>query len=61
MSQKTVEDLIHAGVTVDVCRCDIANQQSVEQNLAPLLSRSLPVRGVIYGAMVLRVLFFTSS
>ncbi|KAJ5832327.1 hypothetical protein N7474_000638 [Penicillium riverlandense] len=58
MAKKAVEDLTHAGVTVDVCRCDIANQQSVDQKLAPLLSRSPPVGGVIYGAMVLRDTLF---
>ncbi|KAJ5091765.1 hypothetical protein NUU61_006635 [Penicillium alfredii] len=57
-AQQTVQDLKSEGVTVEVCRCDVSNQQSVEQNLAPLLSRMPPVRGVVYGAMVLRDMLF---
>lgn len=55
MAQKTIYDLTQQGVTVEVCRCDISSQDSVEQNLSPLLSKLPPVRGVVYGAMVLRV------
>lgn len=55
MAQNTIHDLKQQGVTVDVCRCDISSQQSVEENLSPLLSDLPPTRGVVYGAMVLRV------
>lgn len=55
LAQNTVSDLEKNGVTVDVCRCDISSQQSVEENLSPLLSKLPPARGVVYGAMVLRV------
>lgn len=52
---QTVQDLTRQGVNVEVCRCDVAEKQSVVQNLVPLLARMPPVRGVVYGAMVLRV------
>lgn len=58
-AQKTIQDLTRQGVTVEVCRCDIANPQSVEQNMIPLLSRLPTVRGVVYGAMILRVSFLS--
>lgn len=55
LAQSTIQKLKQNGVTVEVCRADISNEQNVEQNLAPLLSRMPPVRGVVYGAMVLKV------
>lgn len=55
LAQTTIHGLKQQGVTVDICRCDISSQQSVEQNLSPLLSTLPPTRGVVYGAMVLRV------
>lgn len=55
MAQNTIRDLEGQGVTVDVARCDISSQQSVEENLSALLAELPPVRGVVYGAMVLRV------
>ncbi|KAJ5904404.1 hypothetical protein N7504_006787 [Penicillium tannophilum] len=57
-AQQTIQDLTRQGVIVEVCRCDISNPQSVEQNMVPLLSRLPPVRGVVYGAMVLRDTLF---
>ncbi|KAJ5628114.1 hypothetical protein N7490_010342 [Penicillium lividum] len=57
-AQKTIQDLKSRGVAVEVCRCDVSNPQSVEQNMVPLLSRLPTVRGVIYGAMVLRDTLF---
>ena len=55
MAKKTIEDLTSQGIRVEVCRCDISDSQSVEQNIVPLLSQMPQVRGVVYGAMVLRV------
>lgn len=55
LAQKTIQKLTQDGVTIEICRSDISNQESVEQTLGPLLSRMPPVRGVVYGAMVLRV------
>lgn len=54
-AQQTIRDLTRQGVTVEVCRCDISDPKSVEQNMIPLLSRLPTVRGVVYGAMILRV------
>lgn len=61
IAKQTVQDLTRQGVNVEVCRCDVADKQSVEQNLVPLLARMPPVRGVVYGAMVLRVSFSTNT
>ncbi|KAJ5082272.1 hypothetical protein N7532_011315 [Penicillium argentinense] len=58
LAQKTIHDLIQDGVTVEVCRCDVSSKESVEQNLAPPLTRLPPVKGVVYGAMVLRDMLF---
>ncbi|KAJ6121602.1 hypothetical protein N7512_004067 [Penicillium capsulatum] len=57
-AQKTIQELTSMGVTVEVCRCDISSQQSVEQALAPLIAEMPPARGVVYGAMVLRDMLF---
>lgn len=54
-AQKTIAELQSNGVTVKVCRCDVSSEQSVADNLTSLLSQMPPVRGVVYGAMVLRV------
>lgn len=54
-TQKTIQDLTDAGITVEVCRCDVSDEKSVSDNLASLLRRMPAVRGVVYGAMVLRV------
>ena len=45
------------GVNVEVCRCDVGDAREMDQTLAPVLQRMPPVRGVVYGAMVLRVSF----
>jgi short-subunit dehydrogenase len=60
-AEQTIRDLSRQGVHVEVCRCDVADKQSVEQNLVPVLARMPPARGVVYGAMVLRVSFPTPS
>ncbi|KAF9243032.1 hypothetical protein DTO027I6_6053 [Penicillium roqueforti] len=57
-AEQAVQNLIRQGVNVEVCRCDVADQQSVEQDLVPLLARMPPARGVVYGAMVLRDTLF---
>ncbi|KAJ5902202.1 hypothetical protein N7495_002730 [Penicillium taxi] len=58
IAQKTILDLISKGIEVQICRCDISSAQNVEQNLIPVLNRMPPVRGVIFGAMVLRDILF---
>lgn len=60
-AEQAVQNLIRQGVNVEVCRCDVADQQSVEQDLVPLLARMPPARGVVYGAMVLRVSLSASN
>ncbi|KAJ5185393.1 Acyl transferase/acyl hydrolase/lysophospholipase [Penicillium cf. griseofulvum] len=57
-AEQTIRDLSRQGVNVEVCRCDVADKQSVDQNLVPLLARMPPTRGVVYGAMVLRDTLF---
>ncbi|KAJ5682198.1 hypothetical protein N7462_005363 [Penicillium macrosclerotiorum] len=57
-SQRIVQTLMNEGVTVEICRSDISDKESVDKNLTPLLSRMPPVRGVIFGAMVLRDTLF---
>ena len=52
---QTIRDLSRDGVMIEICRCDVSDIHSVEQNLVPLLQRMPPVRGVVYGALVLRV------
>ena len=42
------------GVSVQVVQCDIANQKQVRQVSQSLLEMP-PVRGVVHGAMVLKV------
>lgn len=54
-AKKSIQELTKEGITVEVCCCDISSKQDVDGKLAPLLARMPPVRGVIYGAMVLRV------
>ncbi|KAJ5314084.1 uncharacterized protein N7443_000968 [Penicillium atrosanguineum] len=58
LAQKTIHELTQNGATVEICRSDISSQESVEQALGPILTRMPPVRGVVYGAMVLRDTLF---
>ncbi|KAJ5247158.1 hypothetical protein N7468_002141 [Penicillium chermesinum] len=58
VAQKTIQGLLDEGINVQVCRCDVSSEQSVEDSLASLLSQMPPVRGVVYGAMVLRDTLF---
>lgn len=54
-SQQALRTLEAEGVTVEVCRCDIGDSADLAQALVPVLKRMPPARGVVYGAMVLRV------
>lgn len=60
-AQKTVRDLEAKGVNVQVCRCDVGDADAMQRALTPVLLRMPPVRGVVYGAMTLRVGFFCFS
>ncbi|KKZ65546.1 hypothetical protein EMCG_08619 [[Emmonsia] crescens] len=55
---KMVKDLAANGVTIVVCQCDISKKEEVEAKLVPMLPQMPLVRGVIYGAMVLRDTLF---
>lgn len=54
-AQETLDKLRAEGVNVEVGRCDVGDAREMDQTLAPVLQRMPPVRGVVYGAMVLRV------
>ncbi|KAI9045941.1 type I polyketide synthase [Aspergillus affinis] len=54
----TVQELTENGITVEICRCDISSEVDVTEKLGHVLSQMPPVRGVIYGAMVLRDILF---
>ncbi|PGH05127.1 hypothetical protein AJ79_06875 [Helicocarpus griseus UAMH5409] len=56
--KKMVNDLGTNGVTVVVCQCDTSKKEEVEAKLATILPQMPAVRGVIYGAMVLRDTLF---
>ncbi|KAJ5291777.1 hypothetical protein N7478_001028 [Penicillium angulare] len=58
LARETIQDLTSQGITVEVCRCDISCAERVQESLRPLLARLPTVRGVIYGAMVLRDTLF---
>ena len=51
---KFVNDLIAAGVNVQVLNCDITDEQKLSASLGSTLKTMPPIRGVIQAAMVLR-------
>ncbi|KAK1144993.1 Type I Iterative Polyketide synthase (PKS) [Aspergillus melleus] len=57
-AKRTVQELTENGIIVEICRCDISNQADVTEKLGHVLRQMPPVRGVIYGAMVLRDILF---
>jgi len=57
-SQQALRALEAEGVKVEVCRCDVGDPDDLAQALIPVLKRMPPARGVVYGAMVLRVSLF---
>lgn len=54
-AKQTVQELMANGITVEVCCCDISSQADVTEKLGPVLRQMPAVRGVIYGALALRV------
>ena len=54
-AQNQVVQLINKGITVKVCKCSVENKDELANGLKHALSGVPPVRGVIYGAMILRV------
>lgn len=53
--RSTVEELHAKGVRVTVQACDISDEVSVSKMLSDVHQNSPPLRGVIHGAMVLKV------
>ncbi|KAJ5484831.1 hypothetical protein N7539_004819 [Penicillium diatomitis] len=53
-----IVQLINKGVTVKVCKCSVDNKHELANQLKAALSGIPPVRGVIYGAMILRDVAF---
>lgn len=54
-AQSAIIGLINKGVTIKVCQCNVGAKEQLDAQLKIALSGVPPVRGVIYGAMVLRV------
>lgn len=55
-----VNDLIAAGVCVQVLSCDITDEQKLSASLSSTLETMPPLRGVIQGAMVLKDQVFSN-
>jgi NAD(P)-dependent dehydrogenase (short-subunit alcohol dehydrogenase family) len=54
-AQATVRKLRTKNITVAVYACDISNQSEVARMFVDISETQLPVRGLIHGAMVLKV------
>jgi hypothetical protein len=54
-AQNAIIGLINKGVTIKVCQCDVGAKEELNAQLKRALLGVPPVRGVIYGAMILRV------
>ena len=57
-AQNAIIGLINKGVTIKVCQCNVGVKEQLDAQLQSALSGVPPVRGVIYGAMILRVRHF---
>lgn len=60
-AKSTLRELHGKGIDVAVYPCDISNETEVQQVLSSLPRNTPPIRGVIQGAMVLKVIFFFFS
>lgn len=54
-AQPTVQELTEKGVQVDIHTCDISNESEVRQMFLDISWGAPPVRGIVHGAMVLKV------
>lgn len=54
-ARKTIEELVQKGVKVTAYSCDVGNAEQVEEVLRKSAEEYPPIRGVIQGAMVLKV------
>jgi short-subunit dehydrogenase len=50
-----VQELTEKGVQVDIHACDISNESEVRQMFLDISWGAPPVRGIVHGAMVLKV------
>lgn len=57
--KELIEEVAEVGAKVIIQRCDVANPAEVEELVNFGLERMPPIRGLIHGAMVLRVSFVT--
>nr|POF04498.1 reducing polyketide synthase pks1 [Quercus suber] len=56
-----IDELAHQGVTVQVHPCDVSHREHVDSLIKTVESEAPPVRGVVQGAMVLKVSFALSA
>lgn len=54
-ARKTIEELVQKGAKVTVYSCDVGNAKAVEEVIQESAKKCPPIRGVIQGAMVLKV------
>lgn len=59
--QELIEELAAVDVTITVKRCDVANKESVDNLINKELADLPKIRGVVHGAMVLRVSYHPTS
>jgi acyl transferase domain-containing protein/acyl carrier protein/predicted O-methyltransferase YrrM len=52
-AQQDVEMLRARGAAVEIVRCDVADEAALQEHLAALRRKGLPLRGIVHGAMVL--------
>jgi short-subunit dehydrogenase len=54
-AQSTIHELTEKGIQVDILACDISNESEVRQMFLDISWGAPPVRGIVHGAMVLKV------
>ena len=54
-ARKTIEELVQKGAKVTAYSCDVGNAAEVEEIIRKSAEEYPPIRGVIQGAMVLKV------
>lgn len=59
-AQSTVQELSEKGVQVDIHTCDISDETQVKQMFQDTSWGAPAVRGIVHGAMVLKVLVYYS-
>lgn len=55
--KKTIEELVQKGARATAYSCDVGNAEAVEEIIREIANKYPPIRGVIQGAMVLKVRF----